>query len=133
MRGSVQKKGKRYYIVYTIGTKQKWEKVPEPNTKKNADRLLAQRVAEIHRGEYREIKKVTFREFAERWIRDYVNDPNHVKASTAKKYRSVFNAHLMPFFGETLAQGPSAVLIILHDTMNPGFHIAVSVEAERVR
>ena len=101
MRGSVVKKPNgRYYIVYTVGTKQKWEKVPEPNTKKNSEKLLAQRVTEINRGEYREIKKVTFAEFAERWLSDYVDDPNHIKPSSAEQYRSVFSVHLMPFFAE---------------------------------
>ena len=64
----MQKKGGRYYTVYTVGKKQKWEKVSEPNTKKNAERLLAQRVTEINQGEYRDIKKATFAEFAQRCL-----------------------------------------------------------------
>ena len=101
MRGSVTKKDGRYFIVYTVGKriaktgpragqlvpKQKWEKVPEPNTKKNAEKLLAMRVAEINRGEYQEIRKGVFSEFAERWLRDYVDDPNHIKPSSAYHYR----------------------------------------------
>ena len=46
MRGSIQKKSGRYYIVYYVARKPKWEKVPEPNTKRNAERLLAQRITE---------------------------------------------------------------------------------------
>ena len=113
MRGSVTKKDGRYFIVYTVGTrtaktglragqlvpKQKWEKVPEPNTKKNAEKLLAMRVSEIARGVYQEIKKDTFSEFAERWLRDYAGDTNHVKQSTGAHYVRIFKAQLLPFFG----------------------------------
>ena len=100
MRGSVQKKGKRYYVVYVVDKRQKWERVTEPNTKRHAEQLLAQRIAEIDRGEYVEIKKVTFREFAARWLSDYVDDPNHIKASSATAYRSSFEVHLIPAFAE---------------------------------
>ena len=101
MRGSIVKKPNgRYYIVYYLGKKQKWEKVPDPNTKKRAEHLLAKRVKEIHDGEYREIKNVLFREFAERWLADYVSDPNHVKGSTATAYRRTFESRLVPFFGD---------------------------------
>ena len=99
MRGSIQKKGRRYYIVYRLDGKPKWERVPEPNTKKNAEKLLTQRIHEIDRGEYREIQRVSFAEFAERWLRDYVDDPNHVKHSTAHYYHRTFKARLLPTFG----------------------------------
>jgi hypothetical protein len=93
MRGSIIKKPNgRLYIVYYAGKKQKWEKVPENKhgrqTKKDAQRLLTQRINEINTGTYREIKKVTFNEFAEKWFADYVDDTNHLKPSTAQAYRS---------------------------------------------
>ena len=99
MAGSIQKKNGRYYIVLPFGKKRKWERVPDPNTKKNAEKLLAQRQVEMHRGEYRDLKKSSFEEFAERWFRDYVDDPNHIKPSTAGTYRSVYRKHLQQFFG----------------------------------
>jgi hypothetical protein len=62
MRGSIQKKGTTYYVVLPIGPKRKWLKVG-PN-KKEAERVLVQEVARLHSGPYRELKKVTFAEFA---------------------------------------------------------------------
>jgi integrase len=114
MRGSVTKKDGRYFIVYTVGKriaksghragqlvpKQKWEKVPEPNTKKNADKLLAMRISEINRGTYQEIRPEVFSAFAKRWLRDYVDDPNHLKASSAGHYHAIFRTSLLPFFGD---------------------------------
>ena len=109
-RGSVVKRiGKRkvkgkpavyYYAVYYVGKKQKWEKAPYPGRKEDAERLLAQRLREVDQGEYREIQKTTFAEFAARWIRDYVEDPNHVKQSTTSTYKGIFKRRLLPFFGE---------------------------------
>ena len=68
MRGSITQKNGRYYIVYYVGKKQKWEKVPDSESgnpsKKNTEKLLAQRITEVNSGTYREIKKTTFGEFA---------------------------------------------------------------------
>lgn len=102
MRGSVQKKGKRFYIVYTIDKRQRWEKVPDPNTKANAEKILAERVASIYNGKFRQFEPITFRGFAEIWIGDYVNNEHHIKYSTAGNYRSIFKNHLMPHFGDQL-------------------------------
>jgi len=71
MRGSIVKKPNgQLYIVYYAGKKQKWEKVPKNKhgrqTKKDAQRLLNQRINEINTGTYREIRKVTFNEFTQR-------------------------------------------------------------------
>jgi integrase len=104
MRGSIVKKGQRYYVVFPVGKKQKWERAPLNEkgrpTKKEAEKLLAQRMTELDSGSYREIKKMTFREFAENWLRDYAGDTNHIKESTASRYVAVINAHHIPFFGD---------------------------------
>jgi integrase len=95
MRGSIQKKGLNYYIVLPIGPKRKWLRVG-PN-KKEAERMLAQEVTHLHNGPYRELKKITFAEFAGKWMSDYANGA--VKASTYESYESVLRMHLLPFFG----------------------------------
>ncbi len=89
-----------YYAVYYVGKKQKWEKAPYPGRKEDAQRLLNQRLSELDQGEYREIQKITFTEYTERWLRDYVNDPNHIKPSTANSYRRIIDKRLLPFFGD---------------------------------
>ena len=104
MRGSITKKKGRLYIIYYVGKKPKWEKVPENKrgvqTKAEAERLLAQRIAEVNSETYQEIKKATFQEFSERWLRDYVDDPNHIKSSTAQDYHRMFKVFLLPQFGD---------------------------------
>jgi integrase len=95
MRGSIQKKGTTYYVVLPVGTKRKWLKVG-PN-KKEAERVLALEMVRLHSGPYREIKKITFAEFARKWMGDYAQGA--VKASTYEAYDSVLRIHLLPFFG----------------------------------
>lgn len=109
-RGSiVRRTGKRtvngkpavyYYAVYYVGTKQKWEKAPHPGRKEDAQRLLTQRLRELEQGEYREVQKATFAEFAENWLSTVVDDPHQMKRSTAKKYRRLFTGRLLPCLGD---------------------------------
>ena len=122
MRGSIQKRpvkgtnGKPiewYYIVYDTGDqwddttgerkrKQKWEKIPTPNTRKHAEQLLAKRLSEIHRGEFIEPSRMTFRDFSDRWIGSYAR--GQVRPGTLQDYLSYFKHHIHPYFGDrTLA------------------------------
>jgi hypothetical protein len=78
MRGSIVKrqgKGRKrgkpvdlYYVVYQVGRRQKWEAVKEPRTRKHAEELLAERLSEVHRGEFVEPTNITFKEFKDRWV-----------------------------------------------------------------
>jgi integrase len=120
MRGSIVKRpitskkdGKptdQYYIVYDAGLKwdekkgkqvrnQKWEKVPPPNTRKHAEKLLAERLSQIHKGEFIEPKKITFREFKDIWVRKYAQ--GQVRPSTMVLYQGFFQNHLIPLCGNT--------------------------------
>ena len=82
MRGSILKRKTGYFIVYDAPRKwegktgchtrnRKWEKVPAPNTRKHAERLLAERLSQLHRGEFVEPTKITFATFADKWIEKY--------------------------------------------------------------
>jgi len=100
MRGSVVKKSNgRYYIVFYVGKKQKWESVPDPNTKKNAESQLAQRITEINRGEYREVRKVAFADFANQWYRHRV-EAGDLKPATRSFYRRNLDLHVLPELGD---------------------------------
>ena len=104
MRGSVQKKNGRYYLVYYLPNgKQKWEK--SGTNKKEAERLLVSRVNQINRGEYVELKEIDFAGFAERWFREYADGA--VKLSTLAAYRSVVKNHLTPQFADVRLTGVS--------------------------
>ena len=83
-----------------MGSKRKWIRVDDPNTKKHADKLLARLLTDVHAGEFRELKRITFADFAEKWFEDYVDDPNHLKASTSFHYHDRFRKHLLPYFAD---------------------------------
>lgn len=120
MRGHISKRPRQrtdgrpydqYVIVYDLppeidpetGTKkrrQKWETVPSPNTRKHAERLLAERVSQLHRGEFVELRAITFAEFAERWLATYAR--GHVRPATLTRYEGLFRNHLTPAFGPRL-------------------------------
>ena len=108
MRGSIVKrqgKGRKrgkpvdlYYVVYQVGRRQKWEKVPEPRTRKHAEQLLAERLSEVHRGDFVEPTRITFQEFKDRWVSQYAE--TQVVPNTLQRYRSQFKTHLIPAFGD---------------------------------
>ena len=119
MRGSIVKRpGKsngnskpveQYHIVYDLGPRwdeakgrqrrqQKWEKVPAPNTLKHAQKLLAKRLNEVHRGEFVEPSQILFRQFADRWVNNYAK--GQVRPGTLADYLSLFKNHLFPYFGD---------------------------------
>ena len=60
----VGKKGTSYFVVI----KNKWHKVPDPQTKKNAEIYAAQLTTEMAQGHYVEESKLTLSDFAERWM-----------------------------------------------------------------
>ncbi|HVN96176.1 MAG TPA: tyrosine-type recombinase/integrase [Syntrophorhabdaceae bacterium] len=100
MKGSIQKKGSIYYAVIPIGGKRKWYKGGD--TKKDAQRILTEKLFEIDAGTYKEIPKTTFKEFAEFWLNSYVE--GNLKPSTAKGYRDIVKKNLSHFDGRVLSE-----------------------------
>lgn len=104
MTGSIHKKGKTYYIVFRIfdseigKQKQKW--IPAGKSKRQADRKLSELIGEVHNGTYREIKKITFSEFANLWLTSYAE--TKTKPSTLIGYKHIINNHLNPVMGDYL-------------------------------
>jgi|SRR3989339_636602 len=105
-RGSVVKRALKfpkngithtYSIVYYIGKKQKWETVGP--SKKDAERLLAERLSEISRGAYFSPSEVSFSEFSSKWIEA---KQLRVKPSTYRGYKGDIKNHLLPSFRNDL-------------------------------
>ena len=110
-----RKTGKRraqFHIVYYTGARrwsekkqayvsqQKWEKAPpELNTQRSAAKLLAQREAEVLRGEYVEHRKTLFSELAQDWLKSEVQPT--ARPTTIERYNIVLRNHLLPIFGAT--------------------------------
>jgi integrase len=94
MRGSIQKKGKTYYAVIALNGKRKWFK--GGCTKKDAQRILNEKLPEIESGTYRELTKARFNEFSEIWLKSYA-EPS-VKPSTLAGYQDIIKRLLTPAF-----------------------------------
>ena len=73
---------------------------PEPAwTEKLARQELRNRLADVSREGYRAPPTVTFKGFAERWLREHL-PTRGLKATTVETYRYALEAHLLPFFGQ---------------------------------
>lgn len=74
---------------------------PEPPwTERKAQRELGKRLAAVEEG-FRKPERVTFGNFAERFVRDYLPGRN-LKHSTTENYRYILDTHLLPFFGDVV-------------------------------
>lgn len=93
MTGSIQKKGKTYYAVIPINGRRKWFK---GGTKKDAERVLGEKLAEVSQGNYREIPKMTFKTFAKLWLKTHAEI--NVKPSTLAGYEHIIEKNLIPRF-----------------------------------
>ncbi len=101
MKGSIQfkigKNGKKtYYAVARVKGKPKWFKGGP--TKKDAQRVLNDKLSELNRGTYREPTNITFEAFGEKWLRNYAE--KNVKPNTYDRYKDIINRLLVPEFGK---------------------------------
>lgn len=94
MKGTVVKKGRAWYCVYRVGDQQKWKKGGD--TKKEAEKFLAETVNDINKGTYREIQEIGFKDFSKLWLETYARIK--CKASTVRSYEDVIDGHLVPYF-----------------------------------
>ncbi len=104
MLGSIQKKGKSYYVVFRVKDpktkkkKQRW--IPAGNRKKEAEEKFVELTGDVNRGTHKKLKVATFAEFSNEWIRKYAEIK--AKPSTLQSYRDIINNHLIPFMGNYL-------------------------------
>ena len=75
-------------------------------TKKEAQRFLREKLREIDRGEYRELKEIRFSAFCKLWLDDYVE--GRLKDTTRKDYEIIISRHLLPHFGNVKLTSISA-------------------------
>jgi integrase len=102
MRGTVRKRGSRWYIIYDEGRdpstgrrKQRW--VSAGDTKKEAEAKLTKALAELNQGTYTEPSKVTVGAYLDTWLTDIV--PMVAGPSTATSYEHMVRRHLIPGLG----------------------------------
>jgi integrase len=78
-------------VLETLGPAPPW-------TERRAQRELGKRFAAVDEG-FRKPDRVTFADFADRFVRDYLPGRN-LKPTTAENYGYILRGHLLPFFGD---------------------------------
>lgn len=99
MRGSIQKKGGTYYAVVALGPKRKWFKAGP--TKKDAQRVLTEKLGEIDNGIYADIPKTDFVEYCD--ICFGMHAKSSLKPSTQKHYTDMLKPLKKRFEGKRLS------------------------------
>jgi integrase len=89
-------RGKRYSIVYYVGSRQRWKSVGRV-TRRRAEEILRDTMREIDIGEYIDPPKITFQEFAARWLE---LDGRPKKWSTYLTYKAKVNHLFTPALGD---------------------------------
>ncbi len=102
MKGHVRKRGKKWCFVIDIGRdpetgkrRQKW--FSGFDTKKEAERAMVEKIAEINRGDYIEPAKMTVKELIDTWLYDEVR--HNRKIATFDIYKSITKNHIIPRLG----------------------------------
>lgn len=101
MRGTITKKGKKWYIVVDIGKdengrrKQKW--FSGYRTKKEAEKDLAKIITELENKTFILPEKITFKEHLEYWMENHVKV--NLSPTTIWGYDSIIKKHINPILG----------------------------------
>lgn len=102
MRGSIQKKGDRYYARIEVGRhpatgRRRQKSLGGYRTKKEAQAAITKALAEIQKGEFVEPSKQTLSEFFDEWL--VAVRSTGIKESSWDSYRSNIEAHIKPRIG----------------------------------
>jgi integrase len=71
--------------------------------RKRAEAELRRRLVDVERAGYRRPERLTFADFTERWLSEYLPGRG-LKLTTLDGYRQTLNRHLLPCFGATSLQ-----------------------------
>lgn len=102
MRGTVQKKGNKWYAVLYTGKDEltgKWQRkwFSGFKTKKEAEKFLAEKVSEVAQGRYTEPSKELFADYLQTWLED---KKMQVRPSTWKTYDWIARCYVIPHLGK---------------------------------
>lgn len=78
-------------VLETLGREPEWNR-------KRAETELRRRLVDVEREGYARPEKLTFADFAERWLSEYLPGRG-LKLTTTDGYRQTLNRHLLPYFG----------------------------------
>lgn len=122
MRGTVQKKGNKWYAVLYTGKDEltgKWQRkwFSGFKTKKEAEKFLAEKVSEVAQGKYTEPSKELYANYLETWLED---KKLQVRPSTWKTYDWLARCYVLPNLGkmEISKIKPAALQKFYHQLQN---------------
>lgn len=97
----IYRRGERYVFSYRdSGHRQRWQSA---RTLDEARRLKAAREADVARGEFQELSRVTFCDYADDWVDRYQGrGRNGFREETRNKYRADLERYAYPYFGKRL-------------------------------
>ena len=103
MKGHVTKKGNRWYFVLDIGRDPKTGKRQQKwfsgfNTKREAEKAMAEKIAEMLRGNYVEPKRIPFRNLLDDWLEHHVK--HRTSPKTYETYKYLAFHHIVPRIGD---------------------------------
>lgn len=101
--GSIEKRGEgKYRLIVSDGVdlngkRIKKRKTIEAKNEKEAKKQLALFIAEIERGEYIEVKNMTFKEFSLKWMENYAE--TNLANKTIARYQDMLKNTILPVLG----------------------------------
>ena len=107
MKGSVVKKGKKYYVVIDMGRdalgkrKQKW--ISGFSSEKEAEKELPRILIQYEDGELLNSNKITLEKLCENWL-EYKNKYENLADTTRAGYENIINKHIIPLIGKLKTQ-----------------------------
>jgi integrase len=94
----IYKRGSRYVVVFR--DPQRRQRKRSARTLAEARELKAALTADVNRGEYRALSRVTFAEYAAEWIETYTGRTTRgIRPETLADYRADLERDALPFFG----------------------------------
>ncbi len=107
MTGSIEWRGNSCRLIVSCGVKDK-KQIKKARTvkvtgrtdaekRKEAERALAEFTVEIERGLVIDGKKITFKDFVERWLKDYAE--TNLAPKTLFRYKEILDSRIIPSLG----------------------------------
>ncbi|AOY75837.1 Arm DNA-binding domain-containing protein [Clostridium formicaceticum] len=102
MRGTVTKKGNKWYIAVDVGhdekgkRKQRW--FSGFKTKKEAQAKLSEVLQQLNTGTYVDCDNITLEEYLNKWLKDYAE--HKVRHNTFRGYKETIHNHIVPLLGK---------------------------------
>lgn len=103
MAGSIEKRGDNTWRLIVSrgrgpdGKRIQYKKTVKAKSKRQAEKLLAEFVTEVEKGQYIEPSKLTFADFVDRWLKDY--GEKNLAPKTLFRYRQILETRIIPTMG----------------------------------